>query len=175
MRAVPELGVAITILSLVTAQRLVELVYARRNEVRLRARERMEHYWLIVALQGAWLVGLWLTSIGRPLGLLWLATFIVLQALRFWVLVTLKEPWTTRIIVLPEGPLIADGPYRFMRHPNYAIVTAEILVLPMVFGFYAYGLAFTLANAGILAIRIWAEKQALESAAGPSTELSRKA
>jgi methyltransferase len=176
---VPELGVAITILAFVTAQRLAELVYARRNEVRLRARGAVEyapeHYWLIVALHGAWLAGLWLTSIGRPLSLVWLVTFIVLQALRFWVLVTLKERWTTRIIVLPDAPLIADGPYRFMRHPNYAIVTAEILVLPMVFGLYAYGIAFTLANAGILAIRIRTENRALQSASAPSTELIQKA
>ena len=175
----PELGVAITILAFVTAQRLAELVYARRNEVRLRARGAVEyapeHYWLIVALHGAWLAGLWLTSIGRPLSLVWLVTFIVLQALRFWVLVTLKERWTTRIIVLPDAPLIADGPYRFMRHPNYAIVTAEILVLPMVFGLYAYGIAFTLANAGILAIRIRTENRALQSASAPSTELIQKA
>lgn len=175
----PELGVAITILSFVTAQRLAELVYARRNEVRLRARGAVEyapeHYWLIVALHGVWLAGLWLTSIGRPLSLVWLVTFIVLQALRFWVLATLKERWTTRIIVLQEAPLIAHGPYRFMRHPNYAIVTAEIVVLPMVFGLYAYGIAFALANAGILAIRIRAENQALQSAAAPSTELIRKA
>jgi methyltransferase len=178
---VPELGVGITItiLSFVTAQRLAELVYARRNELRLRARGAVEHapghYWLIVVLHAAWLAGLWLTSIGRPLNLVWFVTFIVLQALRFWVLVTLKERWTTRILVLPEAPLIADGPYRFMRHPNYAIVTAEILVLPMVFGLYAYAIAFTLANAGILAIRIRAENQALQGAAAPSTELSRKA
>ena len=177
----PQLGVGmtITILSFVTAQRLAELVYARRNELRLRARGAVEHapehYWLIVALHAAWLAGLWLTSIGRPLSLVWFVTFIVLQALRFWVLVTLKERWTTRIIVLPEAPLITDGPYRFMRHPNYAIVTAEILVLPMVFGLYAYGFAFALANAGVLAIRIRAENQALQSAAAPSTELSRKA
>ena len=175
----PELGAAITILAFVTAQRLAELVYARRNEARLRARGAVEHapehYWLIVALHGAWLAGLWLTSIGRPLSLVWLVTFIVLQALRLWVLATLKERWTTRIIVLPDAPLIADGPYRFMRHPNYAIVTAEILVLPMVFGLYAYGIAFALANAGILAIRIRAENQALQRAAAPSTELTEKA
>jgi len=62
-----------------------------------------------------------------------------------------------------------------MRHPNYAIVTAEILVLPMVFGLYAYGIAFTLANAGILAIRIRTENRALQSASAPSTELIQKA
>lgn len=174
-----ELGATITILSFVTAQRLAELVYARRNEVRLKARGAVEHaaehYWLIVALHGIWLVGLWLTSVGTSISPAWLVIFFVLQAMRLWVLVTLKERWTTRIIVLPGAPLIADGPYRFMRHPNYAIVTAEIMVLPMVFGLYAYGIAFTLANAGILAIRIRAETRALQSATAPWTKLSRKA
>lgn len=167
----PEPGVAFAILAFVTAQRLAELVYARRNEERLRARGAVEHapehYWLIVALHTAWLAGLWLTATGTAPNLFWLAAFAVLQALRLWVLVTLKERWTTRIIVLPDAPLIADGPYRFMRHPNYAIVTAEILVLPMMFGLYAYGVAFALANAGILAIRIRAENHALQSSAGP--------
>jgi methyltransferase len=168
----PELGVAVIILSFVTAQRLAELVYARRNEERLRARGAVEHapehYWLIVALHAAWLAGLWLTAIGRPINLAWLVTFIVLQALRLWVLATLKERWTTRIIVLPDAPLIAGGPYRFMRHPNYAIVAAEILALPMAFDLYAYAIAFTLANAAILAVRIRAENQALRGAAAPA-------
>ena len=134
-----------------------------------------EHYRLIVALHGAWLAGLWLTAIGKSPSLAWLAVFIVLQVLRLWVLVTLKERWTTRIIVLPDAPLISDGPYRLIRHPNYAIVTAEILVLPMMFGLYAYGIAFSLANAAILAIRIRAENQALQSAISPSSELIRRA
>ena len=177
----PEFGVAITIiiLSFVTAQRLAELVYARRNELRLRARGAVEHapdhYRLIVALHGAWLAGLWLTAIGKQPSLAWLSVFILLQALRLWVLVTLKERWTTRIIVLPDAPLISGGPYRLIRHPNYAIVTAEILVLPMMFGLCAYGIAFSLANAAILAIRIRAENRALQSAISPSSELIRRA
>jgi methyltransferase len=117
-----------------------------------------------VALHGTWLAGLWLASVGKPLSLLLLAIFIALQALRLWVLTTLKERWTTRIIVLPGAPLIPYGPYRFMRHPNYAIVAAEIFVLPMVFGLYAYAIAFTLLNGVVLAIRIRAENQALQSA-----------
>lgn len=169
-----EPGVAIAILSFVTAQRLAELVYARRNEARLRARGAVEHaaghYWLIVALHGAWLAGLWLTAIGRPIGLAWLLAFLVVQALRLWVLATLKDRWTTRIIVLPDAPLIGNGPYRLMRHPNYAIVTAEVLALPMVFGLYLFAIAFALLNAVILAVRIRAEDQALQSAAPPSTE-----
>jgi methyltransferase len=85
--------------------------------------------------------------------------------LRLWVLATLKDRWTTRIIVLPEAPLVSSGPYRFIRHPNYAIVAAEIFVLPMVFGLYAYAVAFSLLNAVILGIRIRAEERALQLAA----------
>lgn len=169
----PELaavqGAAIIVLSFVTAQRLAELVYAHRNEARLRGRGAVEyapeHYWMIVALHGAWLLGLWVTAVDKSPNLIWLLMFIVLQVLRLWVLATLKERWTTRIIVLPEGPLIRNGPYRFMRHPNYAIVAGEIFVLPMVFGFYAYAIAFTLLNGVVLAIRIRAENEALQSAA----------
>lgn len=168
----PELGAvqasAVVLLSFVTAQRLVELVYARRNEVRLRARGAVEHapehYWLIVALHSAWLIGLWLTSTDKPVHPIWLLIFILLQVLRLWVLATLKERWTTRIIVLREAPLVSGGPYRFIRHPNYAIVVAEIFVLPMVFGLYAYAIAFSLLNAVVLGIRIRAENQALQIA-----------
>ena len=168
----PFRDAAIAVLAFVTAQRLAELVYARRNEMRLKARGAVEyapeHYWLIVALHGAWLIGLWLTSLDKSPNLIWLLIFIVLQALRFWVLVTLKERWTTRIIVLPRVPPIGDGPYRFMRHPNYAIVAAEIFVLPMMFGLYAYAVAFTVLNGVLLAVRIRAENQALQSAAAAS-------
>jgi methyltransferase len=169
----PELGsahtTAIVLLAFVTAQRLAELVYARRNEARLRARGAVEyapeHYWLIVALHTAWIVGLWLVATDRPANPIWLLLFVVLQVLRLWVLATLKDRWTTRIIVLPEAPLVSSGPYRFIRHPNYAIVAAEIFVLPIVFGLYAYAVAFSLLNALILGIRIRAEERALQLAA----------
>ena len=172
----PELGAvqaaAVILLSFVTAQRLAELVYARRNEASLRARGAVEyapeHHWLIVALHGTWLVGLWLTAAEKPPRPIWLLAFIVLQVLRLWVLATLKERWTTRIMVLPEAPLISNGPYRFIRHPNYAIVAAEIFVLPMVFGLYAYAIAFTLLNATLLGVRIRAENRALRIAASSS-------
>jgi methyltransferase len=162
---------AIAVLAFVAVQRLAELAYARRNEARLRALGAIEfsrdHYWAIVTLHGIWLAGLLLIAPGEPPNLLWLLIFVALQALRFWVLATLGERWTTRIIVLPGAPLMRDGPYRFMRHPNYAIVVAEIFVLPMVFGLYAYALVFSLLNAGILAVRIQAEDRALQRASSP--------
>jgi methyltransferase len=85
----------------------------------------------------------------------------VLQGLRFWVMRTLGARWTTRIIVLPEAPLVSAGPYRFLSHPNYAVVVGEIAVLPLVLGLPWLAIIFTILNAGVLMIRIRAENRAL--------------
>ena len=163
MQPLPHLGIAL--LAFVTLQRLAELVYARRNERQLKARGAREHgpehYWLLVTLHAAWLTGLWLMAVQKPVSLPWLAAFVALQGLRLWVLLALRERWTTRIVVVPAAPLIRTGPYRFMSHPNYAIVAGEIFVLPMAFGLYAFAIVFSLLNAGILRVRIRAENRAL--------------
>ena len=161
---------AALILGLVTAQRLGELVLARRNTRRLLAKGAHEvgaaHYPLIVALHAAWLLGLWYLAVyDLPADLtvapLWLAAFIVLQLGRVWVIASLGERWTTRIIVLPGAPMVQRGPYRFVSHPNYWVVAGELLVLPLVFGLTGYGLLFTLLNAAVMWIRIRAEARAL--------------
>ena len=159
---------SVLLLAAVTLQRLGELWLARRNTRRLLARGAVEvspgHYPLIVALHAVWLVGLWVLAWNRPVQPGWLAVFLALQAARVWVLASLGERWTTRIIVLPGAPLVRRGPYRFLDHPNYAVVAGEILALPMTFGLLAYGLAFSLLNAAVLAVRIRAEGRALNEA-----------
>lgn len=156
------------ILGLVTLQRLGELVLARRNTARLLGQGAREaapgHYPLIVALHAAWLMGLWYLAVWHAPGdvrLGWLVVFVVLQGLRVWVIATLGPRWTTRIIVLPGAPLVKEGPFRFVSHPNYCIVAAEILVLPLCFGLVWYGIAFSGLNAVVLWIRIRAEEAAL--------------
>jgi methyltransferase len=154
------------ILAFVTLQRLGELVLARRNTARLLARGGREagadHYPLIVLLHAAWLAGLWLLALYQMPDLFWLAVFVVLQLLRVWVIATLGERWTTRIIVLPQAPLVAAGPYRFVSHPNYCVVAAEILVLPLVFGLVWYGVVFSVLNGLVLWLRIRTEDAALK-------------
>ena len=96
---------SVVILALVTAQRLGELALSGRNTRRLLARGAIEsgasHYPLIVGLHAAWLVGLWFLAWDRPANLAWLVVFLGLQVLRVWVIASLGERWTTRIIVLP--------------------------------------------------------------------------
>jgi methyltransferase len=160
---------SVLLLALVTAQRLGELVLARRNTARLLAQGAYEvapgHYPLIVLLHGAWVAGLWALVLlwGLPLSLPVAAAFLVLEALRVWVLMSLGPRWTTRIIILPGAPLVRRGPYKVFPHPNYAVVCAEIALLPLVWGLWQYALVFTALNAGVLFIRIRAENGALSS------------
>ena len=150
----------IVILALVTLQRLGELWLSNRNTARLLAQGAHEvgaaQYPLIVAVHAAWLVALWWLAPGQPLAL-----YVLLQLARIWVLTSLGPRWTTRIIVLPGAPLVKAGPYRFVSHPNYVVVAAEIAVLPLVFGLWPVALIFTLLNAAILAVRISEENRAL--------------
>lgn len=154
------------IVCLVALERLVELVHARRNTAWLLARGGVEvgrgHYPLLVALHGGWLAALFLL-VPADAPVVWplLALFALLQIVRLWVLATLGRFWTTRIITLPDAPLIRGGPYRFCRHPNYAVVAAEIAVLPLAFGAWKIALLFSLLNAVLLIHRIRVEEAAL--------------
>jgi methyltransferase len=156
------------ILALVTLQRAGELVLARSNTQRLLARGAVElspqHYPLIVAVHTAWLIVLWVFGRQQPVNALALALYLALQILRCWVLWTLGPRWTTRIIVLPGAPLVTTGPYRFLSHPNYAVVIGEIALLPLALHLPAVALIFTLLNAMVLTLRIRAENRALQAA-----------
>jgi methyltransferase len=156
---------AVVILVLVTLQRLAELIIARSNTRALLAQGAYEvasgHYPLIVAVHTLWLGALWWLAPGRPVSWLLIGLFLLLQVGRLWVLATLGRRWTTRIIILPGAPLVQGGPFRFLRHPNYAVVAAEIAVLPLAFGLWGVALGFSLLNAAALTIRIRAEEKAL--------------
>ena len=161
---------AFLVLALVTAERVGELWLAQHNTRRLLANGAVahadEHYPLLIALHAAWLAGLWLFAWDRPLDLLWLGAFGLLQILRVWVLTTLKDRWTTRIITMPNEILVKRGPYRFLEHPNYAVVIGEIAVLPLVFGLWRFAIVFSILNAAVLFIRIRAENNALAALRG---------
>lgn len=156
---------SILLLAAVALERLGELWLARRNTRILLARGGVEvaaaHYPLIVALHAAWLIGLFILAWNAPIHLWWLGAFAALQMLRIWTLSTLGTRWTTRIIVVPGETLVSTGPYRFLKHPNYAVVIGEIAVLPLCFGLPLYALLFSIANALVLTIRIRAENAAL--------------
>jgi methyltransferase len=153
------------ILALVTLQRLGELWLSNRNTQRLLAQGAHEvgagHYPLIVALHALWLAALWWLAPTRPIDGFWLGMFVLIELARIWVLVSLGRRWTTRIIILPEAALVRRGPYRWVNHPNYLVVIAEIAVLPLVFGLWQIALIFSALNAAVLTVRIREENRAL--------------
>ncbi|MBV1946678.1 isoprenylcysteine carboxyl methyltransferase family protein [Streptomyces sp. BV129] len=161
----------------VAGERVAELVVARRNERWSRARRAIVagdgHYPAMVALHVGLLVGcpleVWLA--GRPFvpALAWpmLAVLVGAQALRWWCIGTLGPRWNTRVIVVPGLPLVARGPYRLLRHPNYVAVVAEGLALPLVHTAWVTAVAFTVLDAVVLTVRIRCENQALAAADAP--------
>lgn len=162
--------IAVWVLTLVTLQRLGELVLAQRNTRALLAAGAREygagHYPMIVLLHAAWLGALWLLARDRATNLAWLGVFAVLQALRLWVIATLGRRWTTRIIVPPGMAPIRRGPYRWLNHPNYVVVVGEIAVLPLVFALPWVAALFSLLNAAVLWRRICEENRAMTAMAG---------
>jgi len=163
-------SLASVILVLVTLQRLGELALSRYNTSKLKARGAIEvgadHYPLVVAVHTAWLITLWVCGRDQDVNLVAIALFIALQGLRLWILATLGPRWTTRIIVLPGEPLVTSGPYRYFAHPNYAVVVAEIGLLPLALHLALVAMIFTILNAAVLIIRIRVETRALAAVNG---------
>ena len=153
------------VMGYVTLARLVEMIVARRNTAFIMANGGREyspgHYPAIIAFHVVWLACLWIMAPGRALVPVWLIVFALLQPLRVWVMAALGPRWTSRILVVPGETLVTGGPFRFLRHPNYAIVVAEVASLPLAFGLWSVALVGTVVNAVLLTIRIRAENAAL--------------
>ncbi|KEZ50655.1 isoprenylcysteine carboxyl methyltransferase family protein [Metabacillus indicus] len=157
-------------LTIIILQRLSELVLAKRNEKRLLNLGGQEHgkrhYPWIVALHSLFLLSFLLEVLlfDKQLSPLWMVILPIIvftQIIRYWAVFSLGPYWNTKIIIVPNLEVVAKGPYKYMRHPNYLVVAVEILFLPILFQAYATAVTFTLLNAVILSIRIPAEERAL--------------
>ena len=151
-------GTGAILLAYLTVQRLAELWWAKANEARLLASGGIEygrsHLPLMILFHAAWMAGLWLLAYDHPVEPVFLALFVVLQMARFWVLATLGRRWTIRVIVVPGERLVARGPYRFLRHPNYAVVIGEIAVVPLALGLADLCAGLLDSQCAVLAVRI---------------------
>lgn len=159
------------LLALVGLERLAELVVSRRNAAWAFARGGVErgrgHFPPMVALHTGLLVGALVEVVvaDRPflpwLGWPMLALVVAAQALRWWCIRTLGRQWNTRVIVVPDLPLVSAGPYRWLRHPNYVAVVLEGLALPLVHSAWVTATVFTVGNIPLLAVRLRVEEAAL--------------
>jgi methyltransferase len=155
----------------VALERGVELFLSARNARLARARGGVEtgqgHYPVMAVFHGVFLLAcaLEVVLLHRPfpgaVGWVALAVVLAAQGLRYWAIATLGWRWNTRIVVVPGAAPVTGGPYRFVRHPNYVAVIAEMVALPLVHGAWLTALVFSLGNVWLLRVRIRAEEHAL--------------
>lgn len=171
------------LLAAVCVERLAELLLARRHRAWAVSHGAVEsgagHYPVMVGLHAALLAGCAVEPVlrrggrprvgpGRPrvgldpgVQLVVGGAVLAAQALRWWCIATLGRRWNTRILVLPGLPPVDSGPYRWLAHPNYLAVAVEGAALPIACGAPVTAVAFTLADAALLTVRIRAENMAL--------------
>jgi methyltransferase len=160
------------LVGVVAVMRLVELAVSRRHIARLKGRGAVEvgrsHYpWMVVvhtSFLAACVVEVWLLNRPwvPPLGFAMLALLVGAAALRCWVIVTLGDRWSTRVLFVPGEAPVVSGPYRWLRHPNYLAVVVEFVALPMVHTAWLTAVVFSVANGLVLRARIPVEEAALE-------------
>lgn len=156
-------------LAVLAAERVFELWLSRRNARAAFARGGVEsgaaHFPVMAAVHTLFLLSCAVEGSLRPfpgaLGWAALGGAVLAQGLRYWAITTLGVRWNVRVIVVPGEALVSSGPYRFVRHPNYAAVCLEMICVPLVHGAWVTAAVFSLANAALLAVRIPAEERAL--------------
>ena len=158
------------IIILVIAQRLTEVYIAKRNEKWMLSQGAYEvgssHYPYMIALHVGFFVFLIIEVLANQMSLspffpILVLLFLCVQALRIWCLRSLGQFWNTKIIILPDAEVVKKGPYIYFRHPNYAVVCLEIVLLPLMFQAYFTAFCFTLLNITMLSVRIPLEEKAL--------------
>ena len=160
----------IIIISILIVQRIIELYISKRNEKWLLENGATEfghsHYKYIVILHTLFIASLIINFFSVQNKYFFILPFIlvlILQIFRFWVIFSLGNYWNTKILRIPNSPLIKKGLYKYLKHPNYIIVICEILLIPLIFGLYITSIIFTILNAVILYKRLKIENEALTS------------
>ncbi|MDX8366392.1 isoprenylcysteine carboxyl methyltransferase family protein [Cytobacillus sp. IB215665] len=169
-------------LTVIIIQRLSEIAIAKFNEKWMIAQGgiviQQDRYPLIVLLHSCFFISLVVEVIyfGKTLSIAWpllLSLFFLTQVIRVWALHSLGKHWNTKIIILPNVEYVTKGPYKYVQHPNYAVVIIEFILIPIMFEAYLTALVFTVLNAVVLKHRIKLEESMLAKYMN-STELNNK-
>jgi len=151
-------------------QRVIELGIAKNNEKKLKERGALEfgqeHYKFFIILHSMFFISILIENyfihyLEIRFFTFLIIVFIILQLARVWVISTLGERWNTKIIILPNEKLVKRGLYKYIKHPNYIIVTIELLVIPIMFHAYITTVIFSVCNLILLKVRIREENKAL--------------
>jgi len=166
-----SVGAYLVLLAAVGVGRLLELRLSRRHQRALAdhgARVAPEPaFRLMVALHTGVLIasGVEVLLLHRPftpaLGVPALVAFALANLLRWWVIATLGPHWNVRVVGSLELGVVTNGPYRWIRHPNYVAVLVELAALPLVHGAWLTALAGSTLHAFVLRRRLAVEEAVL--------------
>jgi methyltransferase len=150
---------------------LLETWRSRRHEARLRARGAVEpkddvYPWMQVVYPGMFLAmtgegGLTGTPASDALVAVGIGGFLAGKLLKWWAILALGPFWSFRVLVVPGASLVASGPYRLMRHPNYVGLVGEIIGTALMMRAPITGLLSLLGFGLLLRARIAVEERAL--------------
>jgi len=163
----------LALLIAVAILRLLELRISRRHQQQLVLRgaakiDEPKFRWM-VALHTAVLIGaaVEVVTLRRPfipaLAAVMFALFLAANAVRWWVISTLGEHWNVQVMDSTRLGVITSGPFRFVRHPNYAAVFTEMLALPLIHTAWITALAGSLMHFVVLGQRLSTEERVLSA------------
>jgi methyltransferase len=172
------------LLVLVALLRVVELQISRRHQQHLVARGAAKvndprFRWMVLLHTGV-LVGAAaeVVFLRRPFFPLLAGTcftlFLAANAVRWWVIRTLGEHWNVQVMNSTGLGVVTTGPFRYVRHPNYAAVFVEMLVLPLIHTAWITALVGSLAHLVVLSQRLSTEERVLFSDAQYRAAMSDK-
>jgi methyltransferase len=161
----------LALLLAVAALRLVELRISKNHQREMLGRgaakvEEPRFRWM-VALHTAVLLGaaVEVVFLHRPfipaLGITMLVIFLAANVVRWWVIRTLGEHWNVQVVDSTRLGVVTSGPFRFVRHPNYAAVFAEMIALPLIHTAWITAVVGTVAHAIVLSQRLSTEERVL--------------
>jgi len=155
----------------VAVLRLAELRISKQHQREMAARgaaqvEEPKFHWMVL-LHTAVLLGaaLEVVLLRRPfipwLAMPMFAVFLAANAVRCWVIRSLGVHWNVQVVDSTRLGVVTSGPFRYVRHPNYAAVFAEMLALPLMHTAWITAVAGAIAHVGVLTQRLSTEERVL--------------
>jgi methyltransferase len=166
----PARTTSIAVMLVVGALMLAENALSRRNERRLRGRGAIEAAgdvfpWMRIAYPAGFLLigleGAWHAVLPRDRFLWGMSGFAAAKALKYWAVASLGDRWSFEVLVERGVPLVARGPYRLLRHPNYLALLGEYAGIAVALSAPVAGVASVVVSAWLLRLRIRVEERAL--------------
>jgi methyltransferase len=161
----------LALLLAVAALRLLELRISRQHQKEMAARgaakvDEPRFRWMVL-LHTAVLIGsaLEVVFLKRPfffwLGVPAFVVFLAANAVRWWVIRSLGEHWNVQVVDSTRLGVITSGPFRYVRHPNYAAVFSEMLALPLIHTAWITAVVGAVAHVVVLSQRLSTEERVL--------------